>query len=166
MANEATVLTHSFGHMAVIVQSISVIMGVCFVFIGFMKLKKYGEMRTMMSAQMSIAGPLLMLLAGAILLVLPKFINGMLLAFWGNYSGMQYPTGGTGWAALEGPVLEFVRLLGAIGFIRGIVLIARAGGQQAQPGSAAKGITHIFTGILCLHIQGTIHLIKTMLGLN
>lgn len=166
MDNEAALLTQNFQIISIIIENIAIIMGVGFTLAGLFQLKKYGESRTMMSQQHSIAGPLLMLLAGAMLLILPTFVGSMLLAFWGTSSPLSYSGGPAGYSSLVPPVLMFVRIIGVIAFIRGIVLLARSGGQQSQQGTFGKAMIHIFAGILCVHILGTMDLLEQLLGMT
>ena len=163
---EAGILTQNFQIISVIIENIAILMGVGFTLTGLFQLKKYGESRTMMSQQHSIAGPLMMLLAGAMLLILPTFVGSILLAFWGTNSPLSYGGGPTGYNALIPPVLMFVRIIGVGAFIRGIVLLSRSSGQQAQQGTFGKAMIHIFAGILCIHILGTINLLEQLLGMT
>jgi len=162
---EGALLTHNFQIIATILENVSVIMGVLFVLLALFKFKRHGESRTMMSHQHTIAEPLLMLLAGAMLLVLPAFIGSMLLAFWGTASPLQYSGGSHGYSSLVPPIILFVRIVGVGAFIRGIVLLSRSGGQQSQHGTFGKALIHIFAGILCVHILGTIDLLEQLLGI-
>ncbi|MCX7121376.1 MAG: type IV secretion protein IcmC [Gammaproteobacteria bacterium] len=163
MYGEAFTLTHNFEIIAVTIQWISIFMGVCFTLGGLMQLKKLSESRSMMSSQGSAAGPLLMLLAGAMLMILPKVIGLALLSFFGQNSPMSYGGSG-GSSSLTRPILMFVRIIGVGSFIRGIVMMARAGGQQSQPGTLGKAIVHMFAGILCVNIVGTLSILKDILG--
>ena len=166
ITEEAWILTQNFQIIADILETVAVIMGVGLTLGGIFQLKKYGESRTMMSGQHSIAGPLMMLLAGAMLMILPTFIGSALLAFWGTASPLSVPGAtSSSYGALETPIVIFVRVVGVGSFIRGIVLLSRTGGQQAQHGTLGKAIIHIFGGILCVHIIGTMDLLKQLLGM-
>ena len=162
-ANGALMMQH-FQQVADILETVSVIMGVALTLGGLFQMKKYGESRTMMSQQHSIAGPLLMLISGAILMILPNFIGAMLLAFWGTSSPLSYPTGLDNYSSLMDPILMFVRIVGVGAFIRGVFLLSRTGGQQAQQGTLAKALIHILAGVLCIHVLGTMDLLKEILG--
>lgn len=160
------VLENNFQIIAEILQAIAVLMGVGLVLSALMQLKKHAESRGMMGGQAPMAGPMVTLIAGAMLLALPDFIGAAVLAFWGSNSEQAYPGGGSGWHAIIPAVLMFVRVIGVGSFIRGIVLLSRTGSQQSQPGSLGKALIHIFAGVLCVHITGTISLIGSILGLS
>ena len=163
---EAALLTQNFTTIASILQIVAVLMGVGLVLGGIFQFKKYGEMRTQMSAQMSAAGPLMMLVAGAMLLTLPTFIGTALLAVWGDANPLSYSAGSTGIDALMPAILVFVRVIGVGSFIRGIVLLSRSGDHQRnQPGMTGKALIHILAGVLLIHIVGTMELLKDILGL-
>jgi intracellular multiplication protein IcmC len=166
MGGEAALLTQNFQIIADILETISVLMGVAFTLGGLFQLKKYGESRTMMSTQHSVVGPLLMLIAGAMLMILPTFIGAALLAFWGDSSPLSPAGGSSAMSTLMPPILMFVRIVGVGSFIRGIVLLSRSGGQQAQQGTLGKALIHIFAGVLCVHVVGTMDLLSQIMGMS
>ena len=160
-------LTHNFQLLAEIVQTFAILMGLAMFIGGILQFKRYGESRTMMSSQMSVAGPLLLLLGGSVLLILPTFISTMLLAFWGNNNPTSYTNNSsTGIGAFLPAIILLVRVIGACSFIRGIHLMSRAGGHQAQHGTLGKALIHILAGILCVHIVGTTDLIASLMGFS
>src|SRR3989338_3112253 len=127
MGNLGQTLTDNFTIVAYMMQSISVLMGVTFTLGGIFKLKKLGESRGAMSQEHSMAGPLLMIVAGAMLLILPAFISAMGLAVFGYRNPMAYNPGVDD-DSLVGAIMMLVRLVGVGSFIRGITLLARSGG--------------------------------------
>lgn len=166
MDNQASILIQNFQIIADILETLALIMGVALTLGGILQLKKHGESRTMMSSQHSMAGPLMMLIAGSMLMILPTFIGSILLSFWGTSSPLQYPQSLTDYNSLMDPVLMFVRIIGIGAFIRGIFLLSRTGGQQSQQGTLGKALIHIFAGILCVHIVGTVTLMEQILGMT
>lgn len=163
---EPQILINSFGELAVILQTVSVLMGLGLFMTGLFELKRYGEMRTMMSHQMTIAKPALMILCGVIFLILPTFLATGLVALWGTSSPLAYHGNADGYAEYIPPLLMFVRLIGAGSIMRGIVLFARAGGQGGQPGTMGKAMVHVIGGLCALHILGTEQILSSILGLN
>lgn len=152
----------TFGYIVEIIKYISIVMGVAMTMFGMFKLKRYSEMRSMMSQQMTLSGPLMLMVCGALLLSLPTTIEVALFAFWGDSSIMHYP-GLEGVGAAHTVVMHiytFLRVIGLGSFIRGIILISRAGGGSGQPGTLSKGFIHIFGGILAINIEGTIHILR------
>lgn len=159
-------LTYNLGTIGDIIGTVALIMGIGIFLTGIFQMKKHGESRTMMSGQHTIAGPLMMLLAGAMLMALPTVIDSALLAFWGTSSPLAPPQAPAGYSGLETPILMFVRIIGVGSFIRGIVLLSRSGSHQGQPGTLGKALIHMFAGVLCVHIVGTLDLIDSILGLG
>lgn len=159
-----SVLIQNLGVMGNIIQSISIIMGLGLFMAGIFKLKRYGEMRTMMSHHMTIAAPLLMLVGGVMLLCLPFVLHTALLNFWSSSNPAQYSPSGSSWEQMIPAVVVFVRLIGVGAFMRGLVLFSRAGGEQSQHGTMSKALLHILGGILCVNIVGTIRLVKAIFG--
>jgi intracellular multiplication protein IcmC len=152
-----------------IMQTIAVLMGLGLFIGGIFQLKRYGEMRTMMSSQLSIAGPMMTMIAGVGLLCSPLFMGTLLVSFWGTGGAADLPYAGdttSGWAQFVQPVLMLVRLVGVYAFMRGFVMAARTGSGHAQQGTIGKILLHLFGGILCVHIVGTMSLIENILGFN
>lgn len=157
-------LMQSIGELGNIIGTVAILMGVSLVFAGIFKLKRYGEMRTMMSHQMTIAQPMMMLVSGAVLLALPLAIRTILLAFWSTSSPLAYHAQSATDALFIPPILMFVRLIGVIAFIRGWILISRSG-PNGQPGTFAKGLIHIISGILAIHILGVVQILKSIFSI-
>ena len=159
-------MLNSLSTFAVILEIIAIAVGLGLVVGGFFRLKLYGQMRgNFMSYQMTLSGPLMMFLAGVLLLVLPTTLRSGLLAFWGSSSPMAY-TGNTtnSWAAYVPVVIRFVQVVGIAAFIRGIMLISKAGGgQQSQPGARSKALLHMLGGVLCINVVATHALLASFL---
>lgn len=159
-----TVLMRNLGTLAGIVQTVSIIMGLGLAMSGLFRLKRYGEMRTFMSHQMTLASPLLTFLGGIMLLCVPLVVRTGLLSMWGTSNPLRYSGPAEGFGQLVPPIIMFVRLIGVGAFIRGIVLFSRSGREGAQPGIMGKSMLHILGGMLCIHILGTLDLLKQILG--
>ena len=154
----------NLGIIANIVQGVAIVMGVGLIFSGIMKLKHYGEMRTMMNSQGSLANALFIMLAGIMLMTLPTMLNTFLLAIWGTTNPLPYPGGGGANGLMRGIVM-FVRLIGVISFIRGVVLISHLGKESGgQQGSIGKALTYMIGGIMCVQIVATAQFLSTILG--
>ena len=166
MSSSAIVMMHNFGILADIVQALSIIMGVGLVMGGFFTLKRYGEMRTFMSHQMTLAWPLLKIVAGAMLLVLPVLIGTGLLAFFSTTSPLAYVNDGSGWDQFAQAVLMFVRVIGICSCIRGVVLFSRTGIVGGPPGTMGKALIHFVGGLMLVHIIGTGNLLKEIFDIT
>lgn len=159
----ASIMLQNIGEIANILNVVAIIIGIGLFLGGLFQLKRYGEMRTMMSQQMSIWAPLSMILAGCFLLILPYTITTLLRAFWGPGQTLPLAYHATGSHNIETyipVVLAFVRLVGVGAIIRGCVLFSRAGHQGGQPGTTGKAVMHLFGGILCVHVLGTVDLVR------
>ena len=168
MAHAAHML-QSLGTMSVIVQVVSIMMGLGLFMGGMFTLKRYGEMRTFMSHQMTLWAPMAMIIAGATLLVLESTISTSLLAFWGqgNTSPLAYAGSTSHNIDAYVPVINaFVRLIGVCAIIRACMLFSRSGAQGSQPGTIGKAVLHLLGGVLCIHIIGTARLVMYIFDIN
>jgi intracellular multiplication protein IcmC len=153
--------------VADIVQDFSIAAGLTLFFLGLMKFKRYGEMRTFMSTQMTMAAPLMLTVCGALLVAAPQLIGTALYAFWGQVSPLQYQGGGISVLnQLVKAIIIFVRVLGLCVFIRGFIMLAKSGGEGGQPGMRGKALMHLFIGVLMIHFLGTEHLLMEVLGFS
>lgn len=127
--------------------------------------KRYGETRTFMSQQLTIARPLMLMMGGVMLLIMPTLIGTFMLAFWGSANPLAYqPANNSGWEPLVPVIIAFVRLVGVGSFMRGIFLISRTGGAgHSQPGTLMKAVLHMFGGVLCINIVATEQLLRSIL---
>jgi intracellular multiplication protein IcmC len=162
---DATTLINSLMESGVIIQDFAIITGLMLFFAGLHKLKRYGETRTFQSSQMTMTGPLVMIICGTLLMSTPFLINTVLVSFWGKNAVNQIPGGGVPQLKnLENAIVIFVRIIGIGAFIRGWIILAKSGGEGSQPGTRGKAITHIFAGLLLIHIMLTMDLIKGAMG--
>jgi intracellular multiplication protein IcmC len=168
IGNLPAVLTANLNIVVDIMQTIAILLGLALFLGGMFQLKRYGEARTMMSSQMSMTGPLMMLLSGIAMLCSPLMIGTLLVAFWGPGGATDLPYDGDtsyGWSQYIQPIIIFVRVIGIFAFMRGFMMVARTGGQTQQ-GTTGKALIHVFAGILCVHIMGTIKLLESILGFS
>ena len=130
-------------------------------------LKKYGQMRTMMAMNVSIAKPMVVLLTGAGLIYVPGIIDVGLDSLWSYNSNsvLKYPTDTSSWEAIINPLIDVVRLFGFIAFVRGWAMIAKFGAEQAQPGTGGKAVMHMIGGLLAMNIVGTWGAVKATFGI-
>ena len=163
---DPTVLMKNLGYMGIIFQDVAILMGLGLFMSGVFRLKRYAEARTFMSHQMTIAGPLLMMIGGVFLLALPTTLRSALYNIWSTSNPLNYNGSNGTWGALIPPIIIFVRLLGVGAFMRGILLFSRSGSENSQHGTMSKAILHIIGGILCVHILGTLNLLKEILGIT
>ena len=148
------------------VTAIAYVLGIYFVIAGIMKLKEYGESRTMMSQQHNLRGPLIFIIVGAFLLYLPTTVNVGLSTFWTDPNPYAYVTQQTAWSDFWNTCFLIVQFVGTIAFIRGLVILSHLGGHGGQPGTFSRGVTHIIGGIFCINIYQFVQVIFTTLGIN
>ena len=168
IGNLPAILTDNLNIIADIMQTLSILIGLGLFVGGMFHLKKYGEMRTMMSSQMSMSGPLMMLISGVAMLCSPLLMGSVLVSFWGTGGISDLPYDGdtsSGWSQYVQPVLILVRIIGVFSMMRGFVMASKTGGQTQQ-GTVGKAVIHIFAGVLCVHIMGTVKLIESILGFD
>ncbi len=167
-------LAYSNDHMmyaiywgTILVQDFSIAAGLCLMIASFFRFKRYGEQRTFMSSQMTIAKPLAMLVGGIALLATPVTVDTLLLAFWGSSSPLAYPvlSDANSTEAIE-VAIALIRFVGLLGVIRSIVLFTRLGGEQSAPGTAGKACLHMLGGLLCLHVMNVYYIIMYILDLE
>ncbi len=169
IGNLPDILISNLNIIADIMQTLAVLIGLTLFVGGMFQLKRYGEMRTMMSSQMSIAGPLMTIISGVAMLCAPLMIGTALVSFWGVGGANDLPYDGdvtTSWTQYIKPVLMLVRIVGVYALMRGFVMAAKTGSGHAPPGTIGKCLVHIFAGILCVHIVGTVQLIGSIIGID
>ncbi len=167
IGNLPDVLMANLGVIAQIMQTLSIFIGLGLFIGGMFQLKRYGEMRTMMSSQMSISGPMMTIIAGVAMLFSPVMISTLLVSFWGSGGVTDLNPGNTnsGWGQYMQPVLMLVRIIGIYAFMRGFVIAAKSGSHSGQP-TVGKALVHILAGIMCVHVVGTMKLIQSILGFD
>ena len=161
---QATHMLYSIGILATIIQVISILLGLGLFVGALMQLRKFAESRTMMSHHITLWGPLSMMLAAILLLLLPYTVTTSLRAFFGDgqTTPLAYqPAASLGIDVYIPVVLAFVRLIGVGAIVRACLLFSKAGSQSSN-GQLGKGLIYLFGGILCVHVLGTIHLIKSI----
>ena len=132
-------------------------------------LKQYGEIRTMMMSQTDARGPFTMLFVSGFLLYLPTALHISLKTLFDGgldnilqYEGTSTAQGDQVIVAL----IQFVKLVGLISFVRGVLIIGRIGSKQQQGGGWPKALTHIVGGILAINIVGTMKIVADTFGLE
>lgn len=159
-------MTKNIGFMGNIFQDFAILMGLGLILSAIFTLKKFGENRMMMGS-FPMGKPLMMLLGGILLLLLPTSISTSLLAIWSSSNPLQYKIdSSSSWDVLIPPIVMLVRLMGVGSFMRGCILLSRTGGEHTQHGTMGKAILHLLGGILCINIVATCNLLRQILGLG
>lgn len=150
------------------VTAIAYVLGMYFIFHGIIKLKHAGEMRSMMSVEHSMMGPIIFLVVGALLLYLPTSVQIGISTFWSNPNPYGYVTQSDQWQQFRNIVYLVVQFVGTVSFIRGLVILSHIGGHGGGGQSNfSRGLTHIIGGILCINIYQFVQVIMvTLLGIQ
>ncbi len=169
LAGMMQALQSNLGPLYRFVVAISYVMGIWFISDSIMKLKKYGQARTMMSTNASMAKPIILMGIGVAMLYFPTFVNVSVASIWVNGSSssvLKYPTGTSMWDAFVHPLIDTLRLFGLIAVVRGLAILTKLGNESVQPGTVGKGLMHIIAGTLAVNIVGTIGIIKATFGFS
>jgi intracellular multiplication protein IcmC len=162
---DPSVLLANLTKLAQLIQDGTLVIGIGFVVGGVLVFKRYGEMRGIMSHQMTIGRPLMLVLGGAALISIPS----MATLFAGMLFGSSSPLSMQGinlgeWDTLMQSVVVLVRLIGFLALARGLCILSKTGSQSQTPGAIGRGCIFVVAGILCIHILGTISLLQYTLG--
>lgn len=150
------------------VTAFAYVMGIWFTFRALYKLKQYGELRTMMSSNTDLREPILLLMVGAMMLLLPSTIQYAETTVFNYYYAepLMYPTQQESpWGMLQTVLVQFVRFFGLIAFIRGWMIVSGLGGQGNPNATIGKAITHIVAGVCAMNFEGTLHVLSSTLGI-
>lgn len=150
-----------------LVVGAGVLLGVVVTFKAALSLKEYSES----GGRTSLKTPLILAIVGAMLVSLPGTINMATetMSLGSNTALNVFSVGGGGGipgmdAAIKG-VLLFVKLIGHISIVRGLLIFKRVGEGQ-QGAEAGRGLTHILGGAAAVNINTTIDLLSNSVGLS
>ncbi len=144
--------------------AIAYVMGMYFIFWGIVKLKQYGESRTMMSSSHDLKGPIMFIFIGALLLYFPTSVQVGMSTFWTNPNPYGYLQEQDQWSQFMRTIFLIIQFIGALAFVRGLVILSHLGGHGGQPGTLGKGLTHIIGGVFCINIYQFVQVILITLG--
>jgi hypothetical protein len=122
-----------------LVTAIAYVMGMFFIFTAIVKVKHFGETRTMTSKEHSIMTPIIMLVVGTALIYLPSSVQVGMSTFWSNLTPYAYlDQQQDQWLEVMKGCFLIIQLIGTIAFIRGLVLINVYADHGGQANSTAK----------------------------
>ena len=169
-----TNLANAFNDIQLLLTAFAYVAGLIMVARAIMMLKAFGQHITQMSSRGEVAGPIVYLIVGAILLYLPSTLDVSLNTVFGtgadNLQGandlLAYAsvTADDKWRRILDIIVKYTKLVGLIAFLRGWFIMAKMGDPGVQPGSMAKGLTHLAAGVLLMNIVGTFKLLGNTLG--
>lgn len=148
------------------VTALCYLSGVYFIFKAMYALKQYGEMRTMMASGTDLRGPITQIALAMCLLFAPTIIDVGLTTLYGDNSILAYDETGTQWDTLASTIIAIVQFVGGVAFLRGLFIFHKLGSGQAQPGTFAKGVTHVIGGVIALNIVQATKIMSDTLGID
>lgn len=157
----------NIGPISNLVVAVAYVLGLFFIADSIFRLKKYGQARTMMSTNASMAKPLILMGIGVSLLYFPTFVQTSVYTFWAYSSSnsiLQYPAEPSMFNAFVHPLIDIIRLFGLIAVVRGLVILTKTAAESSQPGTVGKGIVHVIAGTFAINIVGTINVIQATFG--
>lgn len=172
LATMLTNLSASFDNIWFLCVSITFVIGFSLTVRGVMMYSILAR-QTMSSAQKGeIAGPLVHIVVGIILMYLPSTVDTSLITVFGKSDvsqatdlvAYQALSGIEQWNAISDVIVKYVKLVGLIAFIRGWVILSKMGHAGAQPGSMGKGLIHVIGGVLLLNIVDTFNILAETFG--
>lgn len=156
--------SESLAGISWLAAGISYIAGVLLIARGTFKIRVMADHRSQMFQPMEIAGPMVNIVMGVGLIWWPVLIDVTTYTFWGTSSPLSYDPGfGSEWDEVWVVILDVMKLVGFIAFIKGWYYMTKMGEQGAQ-GMFGKGITHIIGGILAYHMGPTIRVLMATFG--
>ena len=176
ISSQVDVLSNIASNMTPVEHLISgaaYLIGLFFIVKAVSALKSIGESRSSGSTNGTMKEPLIYFLVGAMLLYLPTAVDIMMQSTFGYSNILAYSSISSKSSTLDilfgqnsavGESLAIIiQVIGLVSFIRGWVLISHSASQGQPPGSMAKGLIHVFGGILAMNIVGTIEIINNTL---
>ena len=165
-----TNLKAAFGSLKALTAAIAYLSGIGLIFKGLAMFRSFG--RQSMSEQPEIAGPLVYIIVGAILIYLPTNIDVNLVTIFGTTElgaasellSYTPDLGGQNLMDFLNVIVSYLQLLGLIAFVRGWLILSKMGQRGEQPGSFTKGLMHIIGGILLINLVGTIQVLANTFG--
>jgi intracellular multiplication protein IcmC len=166
-------LTFAFESLVNLVAAISYVMGLYFIFRGVGMYKIFATQSFASTQKGEVAGPLVFMVIGAILMYFPSTLDTSMQTLFGYgakemplASDMSYAPAQAGehWEEISTVLIKYMKLIGFIAFLRGWTILSKMGHSGAQPGSVGKGIVHIVAGVLLINIVDTITLLAQTFG--
>lgn len=167
LADMLTRLEQNVPAIRSMISAFCYVAGLAMILKAVMMFKKYGQMRTMMASDTSMAKPLIILFVGVGLFAIPDVIDvGMKTIYnYGSQSVTKYPDAAD-WSRVLDPLVTIVKLMGLIIFVKGFMMLGKFGGQGGtQPGVGGKATMHMIGGLLAMNIVDTIEIVKASFGL-
>lgn len=167
-----TNLGQSFFGLQKLIFVLSYVIGFSLVARGLMMYRIFANQTYGSQQRGEIAGPLVFLVVGVVLLYFPTTINTSLSTFFGTselgtlqeLAAYYKPHRSVHWYQTQDVIIKYLKLVGLIAFIRGWIILAKMGHAGAQPGSIGKGIIHVIGGVILINIIDTLKILGKTFG--
>ncbi len=167
--------------LTAMVLMISFASGIYMIFHALTEMKKFGTVSMGQAQPGELSGPLMQLIIGAVLIYLPTSTDTMMNSIFSTSASIfgsgsiNYQNLGTGstllgyaggdsfsqqWASLANTLVLYIQFIGLLSMIKGWFILSKAGGQGAQPGSVARGFTHVIGGVIAMNFIGAVNVIS------
>ena len=165
-------LQASFSSLQTFVVAFSYVAGIAFMVKALLKARELGNHNPSSPQQGGFREPIVHALIGATLVYLPSSVNiGLSTIFASTSLGsasdlLSYIPAADNqtWTQIESVLVDYLKLLGLIAFIRGWFMLAKLGEGGGQQDSFSKGIIHVIGGILLINIVDSIKILASTFG--
>jgi intracellular multiplication protein IcmC len=164
-------LAKSYPAIANLVASVGFFIGIIFIVASLFQLRHVGESRSATQGNHEFTAPLFGILIGSALIYIPTFLQATALTLWGENELLDYPNSTITWSggnsSLMVVLLNTIRLVGLISFIRGWIILKRSTEQGGHgQGFLGKALAHIIGGIFCWHIAAFTNMVAATFGMS
>jgi intracellular multiplication protein IcmC len=150
-------------------------MGFFMMFRGIAMYRAFGQHITQMSRNGELAGPVVYIFVGAMLIYLPSIIDVALQTSFAQgtdeltalkASAFNQTNNGVDWGKVAILVNRYAQIIGLVAFVRGLYLVSKSGDPGVQPGTITRGIVHFVAGVLLINIGATYEILAYTFGFN
>ena len=152
-----------------LVTAVAYVAGMWLMLSGFFELKRLGDYRSMMYQPVEFKGPIAAIFSGACLIWLPALFEASTNTMWdvGVLQGAYPYDDPNNVEYIIFFAFEVMKVLGVISFIRGWLLLSKAGtAQMAGQGVLGRGILHLLAGVTAYHLFSFIIVICNTIGVD
>lgn len=173
--------------------SLSFVIGLVFLLKGLLLLKAFAQPLTQATRPGEIAGPMVYMFVGAVMIYIPTSTDILTNTLFGAGGKSIFSGGGGGqsfgtvnlanmgkasdqilgyapvsvegqWATMVDTIVLYMQFIGFLAFMRGWLMIAHSGQPGVQPGSISKGIIHIVGGILAINFLPLVNAVRNTIN--
>lgn len=167
-------LSAAFTGLKTLIVALSYVIGVGMTVKGLMMYRALANQTLSTAQRGELAGPMVWIIVGVILIYFPRTLESTMLTVFGTTDTspasalLPWATQSSAarWQEISEVIVNYVKLIGYIAFLRGWIILSKMGHQGAQPGSIGKAIIHVIGGILLVNIIDTVNLLSRTFGLT